>query len=334
MFKPKSTTGIGSLPHHDPSEAVSLILKGFDIPFWPQLPRRSVLEGMIAQFTEGMPQIRILEDDSVIANRDSEEELQRFYESYTDTTSLAISEDYAMGLHEFLRQTRKKRFPFLKGQVTGPITFTLGIRTAEGTPIYFDEELREISLMVLKAKARWQIQAMKPQSDQVLIFIDEPILSVIGGSAYLSINPEEVKRLLKEMVHSISLAGAIPGIHCCGRADWQLVCKSGVKLLSFDSYEHFPSILASAEVLKEFLKNGGYLVWGAIPTTETILIEDMNSILKKFRDSVESLAGFIPEDMIKKQMLLSPSCGMGSRSIEEAHRIIQFLIRLKEEFPE
>lgn len=331
MFEPGTTTGIGSLPHYNPSEAVQFVLRAFDIPFWPQLPRRSILEGMISQFTEGMPQVRVERDGSVRAYRNSEEELHRFYESYTETTTLAISEDYAMGLHEFLRQTKKRRYKYLKGQITGPVTFTLGIRSDDGNPVYFDEELREISLMVLKAKARWQIQVMKPQAEKVVIFIDEPILSVIGGSAYLSINPSEVERLLREMVSAISSSGAIPGIHCCGRADWDMVIRSGVKVLSFDAYEHFQSIIASSEALKGFLEGGGFLAWGIVPTTEAINKEDMDSLLRKLRSDMDDLSKYIPETFIKRQMILTPSCGMGSRSAEEAHRVIQLLWRLKEE---
>ena len=35
-------TGIGSLPHTDPAEAVNVLLERLeDAPFWPQLPRLS-----------------------------------------------------------------------------------------------------------------------------------------------------------------------------------------------------------------------------------------------------------------------------------------------------
>lgn len=331
MLISKSTTGIGSLPHQDAREAVNLVLKGFDIPFWPQLPKRSLLEGMVPQFTEGMPQIRIDRDGSVWAHRDSEEELQRFYESYTDSTLLAISEDYAKGLHEFLREIRKGRYKVIKGQITGPITFTLGIRLRDGNPLYFDEELREIALMVLKAKARWQIEIMKPQTENLLLFIDEPVLSVIGGSAYLAIAPEEVKRLIGELISSISEAGAIPGIHCCGSADWDMVIHSGVRVLSFDAYEHFSSILAGSEAILDFLKKGGYLAWGIVPTTESINKETVDSLTRRFFENMETLSKFVPQGLLKNQILLTPSCGMGSRTLEETHKVIQLLLRLKEE---
>ena len=50
------TTGIGSVPHTNPEEAVSFVLEAdLSIPFWPQLPARHFFEQMIPQYSEGMP---------------------------------------------------------------------------------------------------------------------------------------------------------------------------------------------------------------------------------------------------------------------------------------
>ena len=47
--------GVGSLPHTDQDKAVRLVLSGFpDIPYWPQLPRRTNLENMYIQFAAGL----------------------------------------------------------------------------------------------------------------------------------------------------------------------------------------------------------------------------------------------------------------------------------------
>ena len=50
-------TGIGSLPFTDPEAGVRFVAEHSpEIPFWPQLPRRSEDEGMIAQSNQGMDQ--------------------------------------------------------------------------------------------------------------------------------------------------------------------------------------------------------------------------------------------------------------------------------------
>ncbi|NTU43373.1 MAG: hypothetical protein HGA78_10095, partial [Nitrospirales bacterium] len=104
IIKPYSTTGIGSLPHQNAEDACNLILRTFDIPFWPQLPRISFRESMIPQYSEGMPYLRVNERDGVVwIMRDDSDELERFYESCNEETRISISEDFAVGLHTFLR---------------------------------------------------------------------------------------------------------------------------------------------------------------------------------------------------------------------------------------
>ena len=53
---------IGSLPHTRPPAACDRVLESFpQIPTWPQLPKRSFLENMYVQFSEGFPGV-VLED--------------------------------------------------------------------------------------------------------------------------------------------------------------------------------------------------------------------------------------------------------------------------------
>ncbi|MCI0468592.1 MAG: hypothetical protein L0Y62_00825 [Nitrospirae bacterium] len=328
---PLSTTGIGSLPNKKAEDACELILGTFDIPFWPQLPRISFKESMIAQYSEGMPFIRISEQDGdVWLIRDGSDELDRFYESCADDARIAISEDYARGLHYFLKIIKGRRFPILKGHVTGPLTFLLGLKDNYGRLAYFDEELREISTMLLQAKARWQIDMLRQQADKVIIFVDEPILSAIGSSAYLGVDNEEAERLLKNMTAAIEAAGGISGIHCCGRADWQLVIRSGAKIINFDAYEYFDTLAIYHKDIKKFLEGGGYLAWGIVPTTDAIKSADDEGLKSLMNAHLKTLCKRIPSELVKERILLTPSCGTGSRSVEETVKVFQLLLRLKE----
>lgn len=331
MFKPFTTTGIGSLPHTDPEEACKLVLDTFDIPFWPQLPKLSFQESMILQFSEGMPLIKIDEQrERMWVEKGNIDELAVFYETYSEDWKAAISEGYAKGLYTFIRLVRNREFKTLKGQITGPLTFTLGLKDSEGRPIYFDEELREISLMLLKAKIRWQMEMLMPYAENIVLFIDEPIVSALGSTSYLGVEPEEVQRLLKETADAIRHAGGIPGAHCCGKADWPVVIKIGTDIISFDAYGYIETISIYPAEFTEFLKRGGYLAWGIVPTTESIGDENTDSIKKRFYKGSEMLSKSIPADLLLSRILLTPSCGTGSRSIEETVKVFQLLISLKE----
>jgi methionine synthase II (cobalamin-independent) len=330
MFTPFITTGIGSLPHTDPEEACRLVLETFDMPFWPQLPKLSFHESMITQFSEGIPFIKIDEQKEILwVEKNSSDALMKFYDTYSEDSQIAISEDFVRGLCTFLRMISNRHFTSLKGQITGPLTFTLGLKDSGKRLIYFDEELREISFMLLKSKARWQIEILKPYAEKIIIFIDEPILSALGSTSYMGVATEEALRLLRETSETIKHAGGIPGIHCCGKADWPLVINSGVKIISFDAYDYIDSIAMYPEEFTGFLKNDGYLAWGIVPTTDSIREENSDSIKRRFDISMEKLSKSIPASLLLSQILLTPSCGTGSRSIEETLKVFQLLVELK-----
>src|SRR5436190_24293461 len=56
-------TGIGSLPHHDPTAAAASVMRWLPrFPAAPQLPSRTPLEGMIAQSVRALPEVTLGED--------------------------------------------------------------------------------------------------------------------------------------------------------------------------------------------------------------------------------------------------------------------------------
>lgn len=331
MITPFTTTGIGSLPHTDPEEACRLVLETFDIPFWPQLPKLSFRESMIPQFSEGIPCIKTDEHrETIWIERDGSDALAEFYETYSEDIKVAISEPYAEGLHTFINLIENKKFTHLKGHVTGPLTFTLGLKDSEGKPVYFDEELREISLLVLKAKTRWQIEVLEPYAGSIIIFVDEPILSALGSTSYLGVDPEEALRLLRELTDAIKHAGGIPGIHCCSKADWPLAIKSGTGIISFDAYGYAETISMYPEEFTQFLQDDGYLAWGIVPTTESIREETLDSIRKRLDNSIERVSHSIRGDLLRSKIILTPSCGTGSMNVEEAIKVFKLLKQIKE----
>ena len=325
------TTGIGTLPYKSAEDAVELSLRALDIPFWPQLPSISFLEQMIPQYSEGMPSVRIDTGAETIWYERDEEEIARFYETTGDEAArVAMSDDYSKGFYTFMEAVKGRRFKLLKGHITGPVTFTLGLKDSEGRLLYYDEELREIALMLLAAKARWQIDMLSSAADEVIIFIDEPILSALGTSAYLGVNADEVHRMLSSTVESIQELGAIAGIHCCGRADWPQVMSTGVDIMNFDSYSFGDTLAIYPEETTAFLDSGGWLAWGIVPTTDEIRHEDEESVVKRYMLRFDELTRSVPEDKLLKRMILTPSCGTGSRTVEETIKIFQILMRLKE----
>ena len=84
-FNPRfRASGIGSVPFDRPEEILDLILERVpEIPFWPQLSRRSPWEDMVLQFSPGLPALKVdLEDRRVKVDpgADRAQALTAFYE--------------------------------------------------------------------------------------------------------------------------------------------------------------------------------------------------------------------------------------------------------------
>src|SRR4030065_1116956 len=164
-FKQHSlATGIGSFPHKDEREAFRLIHGNFsEIPFWPQLPQRSFLEGMVLQYSEGFPSLRWNEKGQrvwVDTSLGFEREVERFYGwlEHNNLEPFRITEDFAKGLKivkVLASGGHRKAIRFMKGQVTGPITFGLSLTDEEKKPIFYDPTLRDILIKHLSSKAQW-----------------------------------------------------------------------------------------------------------------------------------------------------------------------------------
>jgi hypothetical protein len=326
------TTGIGSLPHTEPEKACRIVFDSVDIPFWPQLPHRSFHELMVAQYSEGFPFIRI-EGEDIYVERAEEDTLSTFYEAIAENKGFPISKEYAAGLYAFLNMLKQggRRLEMVKGHVTGPLTFTLSLTDTGKRPIFFDEELRELSLELLKGKVRWQIEMLRPYAEDVLIFIDEPILSALGTSTYIGVNIAEASRLLKELVRYIKDSGAIAGVHCCSKGDWNLVLSSEPDVFSFDSYFYWDSLEIYPEEIRHFINNGGYIAWGIVPTTEAIRSVSLSGLREQLERGLSAVKRIgVAHERLSRQSILTPSCGTGSMRTEDAERVFQLLKELRD----
>lgn len=325
MIKPFSITGIGSMPQLNPSAACEMILKYFDIPFWPQLPKYSQRELMIPQFCQGLPGI-VFDGDRVFLSRDFEK-INEWLSNYTDEDESPLGEDSAIGIYKMAELLDKTTLDIFKGQVTGPLTFTLSLKDDEGKPVYFDETIRELCLMHLKAKVKWQINFLKKFTRNLIIFIDEPILQAVGTSTYISVELSEVRRLINELAHYIKKFEALVGLHCCGRADWKEILNLELDILSFDSFFFFDFFKIYENEILSFLERDGYIAWGFIPTTDDIKSLKDEEILNQAQKKLEEISIKIP--LVNERSIITPSCGMGSLDEKDAERVCILLKNLQ-----
>jgi methionine synthase II (cobalamin-independent) len=334
MFQPFNTTGIGSLPYTDPVEACNVIFDSVDIPFWPQLPHRSFLELMVPQYSEGFPFIKI-EGEDVYVSRAEKAALSAFYEAIANKTGFPISKQYAAGFYTFIDMLRERGqiFNTLKGHITGPLTFTLSLTDSQKRPIFFDEEMRELALELLKGKVTWQVEQLKPYAAQVLIFVDEPILSALGTSTYLGVSNDEASRMLREISSHIRECGGIAGIHCCGKADWPLVLSAGIDVFNYDSYFFWDTLGIYPEEVRKFIEGKGFIACGVVPTTDIIREVDLEGLKEQLERGLTALEKIgVPADTLRQQVLITPSCGTGSLPVPDALKVFSLLKDLRNSY--
>ena len=311
-------TAIGSMPHADPVEACSIVLKYLpDIPAWPQLPRRSVKENMVIQFSEGFPGVAIQGDKVRIqAAPDFEMGLEQIHIDCEQgkADNYGISAEYAAGLHAFLAVAEGSRM--VKGQVTGPVTWGLAVTREDGLGIIYDDNLAEVVAKFLRLKASWQERILGNISPDVIIFVDEPYL-VSLGSVFTPIPEEKVPALLEDTLKGIK---GIKGLHCCGNTNWSVVLDASIDILSFDAYSYASSLATHSEKVKAYLERGGSIAWGIVPNEEEALAKES---LSSLRDRLEEAMASFTRDGVKfrqiiAQGLITPSCGLEGLSPEVA----------------
>lgn len=325
-------TGIGSLPYKDTNEALDLIFKyAPHIPFWPQLPKRDVREGMIAQFSEGLPCIKVTEKGVFFSAEDKEKELEKFYEKVIerDIEYFEISRDFASGLYAFpkkLAASDLEGVEFIKGHITGPFTFAAGINDENGISLLHDEVFMQAIINTLTMKALWQIKFLEKFAKPVIIFLDEPYLGCFG-SAYTPINREDVVKRLTELTDAIKSENVLSGVHCCGNTDWSIFTDvTSIGVISFDAFSFLDKFILYADSLKRFLNRGGVICWGIVPTQEFSGEESPDVLVERIMYGINALVKKgLDRDLLVKQMLISPSCGLGTLDIAKSEKIFKLL---------
>ena len=331
-----NTAMIGSMPQRDPAKALEALAKfPLGIPTWPQLPKRSFKESMTVQYSEGFPGIVVDEKEKRISIERGDrllEGMTSFYEAVVneDEKPFSITEAYAGGLHQFITNIRASgvKYPLVKGQVVGPFTFGFGLNDNECRAAWFDEQYRDVVVKGLIMKALWQARALSACADRVLMFLDEPIFSALGTPTYIGIENEHVLFALDEITVALHGIKALVGVHCCGNMEWSLLAQSTIDVISFDAYSFGDKVALYPEAINSFLNRHGKLAWGLVPTdtTEHINGESGESLCVKAHE-LERLfvSKGISLELLKKQRIITPSCGMGYLSEAEAMRVLELL---------
>ncbi|MBN2062715.1 MAG: hypothetical protein JW882_20100 [Deltaproteobacteria bacterium] len=332
-------TGIGSVPSLDIEGTCRTILEKFPaIPFWPQFVKSTHLEDMSIQFSEGLPLLRIDDENKklILKPGNMEDELVEFYDHYLsdDIDYFAISREHSAGLYRIIEQiceAPQKYGPYIKGHTVGPFTFASGIVDRDGKSVLYNPDLMETFANGLAIKTWWQAGQLEKSGKESIIFLDEPALSGFG-SAFSPIDRLEVVKILKGVIDYLKgKTDTLIGIHCCGNTDWSMILEADPHIVSFDAFGFMDFFLLYPEEIIHFIKNGGIIAWGIVPTSGATGKETIDELYLRLLKGLENLhdQGLEPE-LIYSNSILTPACGMGSMDEASALGIMELLAGLSE----
>jgi len=354
-WKPNcAPTMVGSMPHRNRKEVIEMILNRLDeIPVWPQLsPYKS--EGMMVQYLEGLPGLIQEDDERYIFDTELpnfEEDLYRLYDAYVtvsgDESYRDVLKNFAFGpetgatFYAFTEALERhgKDYIALKGQVVGPFTLLSYLKDKNGRLALYNEKMQDVVPKHLVMKALWQAEELKKYSRRVIIFFDEPALAGYGSSAFISVSREFIEKMIAEMCSLLQSHGVMVGIHVCANTDWSLLLRSSVDIVNFDAYSYSDKFLLYSSDIRNFVQKGGYIAWGLVPTDESEKIwkESVESLEALLVKMIEDLSdkGLVKGDIFRSS-LVTPSCGCGTLTVEDAEKVLDLLVttvhRVRERF--
>ncbi len=330
-------TGIGSLPFQDVEASCREIVDRLpDMPFWPQLVRRSHLEDMSIQYSEGLPLLEIMEEKRALvisAKKRPEEELVVFYDHFMsgDTDHFAMSRDFAPGFYTLLEMAAGDGIdaPYLKGHTTGPITFSAAVTDLNGNPVLHNPELLEAMTNGLAIKSLWQVRRIEETGKRAVIFLDEPYLSGFG-SAFSPVERHVVVDSLRTVIGYLrEHSDALIGIHCCGNTDWSMIVEAGPDIINFDAFAYTDYFILYPDDIVRFLEGGGTIAWGIVPTSDISGKETAESLHSRLGAALERVYAFgISPSFLAERSILTPACGMGTMTPEAARTALDLLSRV------
>jgi methionine synthase II (cobalamin-independent) len=325
-----ATTLIGSLPYDDAKHALDNVLNSrLTYPAWPQLPALGYSESMYVQTGCHLPNVIIDPEGKKIGADTSAYDPTEIYTAILseDLSYFAHPEEYHKGLYEFLRRDLSG-YKGIKGQVTGPISEGLQIPDREGRAVIYDESYSEIVRKAVNMAAKWQAKELSKHNRNVIIFFDEPSLTLLG-TPFASISNDQAAEWMNESMEGV---GCEKGIHCCGNTDWAFVLRTNIDILSFDAYAYGRTIAMFPEEVSGFLERGGTLSWGMIPSSDDVIeTETAEGLARMLNENIRALVKKgIDEDLIVRRSMVTPQCGLGGLEKKNADKALRMLYDVSE----
>lgn len=308
-----AVTGIGSLPFINAREAVQFVAQNCpDIPFWPQLPRRSPREQMIEQPLERILQ-QLLPNDRQYGYLIEEGHLDDVIHLFTklDGSLLKPQAEGFFAFQEALVDGVFRRAIAIKAQMVGPVTLASQIMYRGSSLVEYPHALAVIGEYVARM-AFWQIERLQGWGKDVIFFLDEPCLGMLSlehyGQTVTSMSPLGV---LMNIVKTIRQAGVQVGLHCCATPKMNVpttaMCRIAPDILSFDAHACIEQFFADPHA-QHFIDAGGIVAFGLVPTWIDLSNVQADVLFERWQRGALDIGD---AGKLASHSMITASCGLG-----------------------
>ncbi len=310
------TTAMGILPHRDVDQALALSLS-LDIPFWPQLPHVSLYEDMYIQTSQNFPGISVdFEKKRLIFHTERfQEELEDYFNRMDDPETYRLTPEYSVVFRAFLAKDLGT-YSAIRGQVTGPVSFGFKVLDEHLKPIIYNEEVKSILYDFIQKKVNLQYQELREKNPRAFVWVDEPGLGYVfsGLSGY---NDQQARKDYLQFVQGLE---GPKGLHLCADVQLPYLLELGIELLSFDAFQIGFMPKEYADSVARFLKKGGILSWGMVPTEgrtlESQTPESLASLLSDYWKVLSDYTDLTPHQIAEQSLIAPARCCLVDLSLD------------------
>ncbi len=300
------TTAMAIMPHTDIERALELALS-LDIPFWPQLPRFSFYEDMYVQAIQNFPGIIIDPESEKISFNTAkfEKELGDYSLKMAEAETFAPSASHSLVYRRFLSRDLSG-YAAIRGQVSGPVNLGFRVIDEDSRPIIYNEGVRAILFDFIQRKVNTQYRRLREKNHNAFVWLDEPGL-IWAFSGFSGYNDVQTKQDYQDFLAGLD---GLKALHLCSNVNLPYLLELGVELVSFDAYQIEVMPKGYSDSVATFIRNGGIISWGIVPTGPVSLNKETPETLAKlllgYWEVVSRNAG-LPIKQIAERALIAPA---------------------------
>jgi hypothetical protein len=300
------TTAMGIMPHRDIKKALELSFS-LDIPFFPQLPNVNYYEDMYVQASQHFPGIIVDAENKRIFFDPAkfDQQLIEYSERMAEPGFFSLSEEYSVVYNQFLSQDLQK-YKAVRGQLIGPVSFGFKVMDKDSMPIIYNEQARALLFDFIQRKVNTQYHELREKNKNSFVWLDEPGLGWVfsGLSGYSDVR---AKQDYQDFLSWLDGPGAL---HLCANVNLPYLLSLGVSILSFDAYQLELMPKGYAQAVADFIRRGGIISWGIVPTDSlTLDTETPENLVKRLLTYWEVIAENrdLSIEKIAEQALIAPA---------------------------